>query len=374
MSHSKRNTSLAFFTSYERSLLKGDYGKQRTRLARDSFKPFDACNLCLMRAREPVSCTKGDLFCRECAVENLLSQHKEIKRMQIELDRRIKEEEEDRIHEDEEAKERAIRDFELLQMGLEIRNSRAGENRNIIGLGQKVVGRENGKLVVEEEETLDTEDGGKKATKRKFELDEDELMRLAREERKKAKENITEEKTAASANKLPSFWVPSLTPSVATADIPRKAPKLSPVCPASERDHIHNYSLKTLIAVHFTEEKDEKTKHGDPQRVCPSCKKGLNNATKAMLAVPCGHVVCKPCVDKFMKPVTDDPHDKGEKSIRCYVCDADITEKAGAKSSRKDKDKDRIRPGLVLIQSDGTGFSAGGGNVTTEKDGIAFQC
>lgn len=67
----------------------------------------------------------------------------------------------------------------------------------------------------------------------------------------------------------------------------------------------------------------------------------------------------------------DDPHNAGPKMIRCYVCDIDLTEK---KRSSKDSDKDKIRPGLVQIQSDGTGFTAGGGIVTTEKQGIAFQC
>lgn len=91
------------------------------------------------------------------------------------------------------------------------------------------------------------------------------------------------------------------------------------------------------------------------------------------MAVPCGHVVCKSCSDQFMGPSTD-PHKK-DKSVRCYVCDADLTEKPkkeGKKESKKDKDKPK--PGLILIRSDGTGFSAAGGNVTTEKQGIAFQC
>ena len=92
--------------------------------------------------------------------------------------------------------------------------------------------------------------------------------------------------TKASTAKLPSFWVPSLTPSVASTDIVRKPPKLHPVCPASARDHIHYYSLKTLVSAKFTEAKDEKTIHGDSQRICPACKKGLNNAVKA---------VCKSC-------------------------------------------------------------------------------
>lgn len=219
--------------------------------------------------------------------------------MQAELDRRMKEEDEERARGEDEAKERSVRDFELLQMGLEIRNRSAGElnPRAIFGMGPpKVVGRRNGKIVLEEvvegeyenessevgsHEAVGREEG-KRGTKRKFELDEEELMRLAREERQKAKNILDNEKFVASIQKLPSFWVPSLTPSVAASDIPRKALKLNPVCPASEKNKIHNYSLKGLVVVQFAEEKDERTKHGDPQRVCPSCKKGLNNATKAM--------------------------------------------------------------------------------------------
>lgn len=256
-----------------------------------------------MRARDPVACeSHAHIFCRECAMENLLTQRKEIKRMQAELELRVKEDEEERAREDEEARQRAIRDFELLQMGLEIRNSRK-ESGPVAGL-QRVVGRENGKLILEEVVTVaESAEEGAKTRKRKFELDEEELMRIAREERQRKKTEITEEKVilksppsrhttnavdrislqkAASAAKLPSFWVPSLTPSVANAEAPQKELKLRPVCPASDSNHIHHLALKTLVGVRFTEEQDDKNKHGEPQRSCPSCKKVLNNASKAM--------------------------------------------------------------------------------------------
>lgn len=59
-----------------------------------------------------------------------------------------------------------------------------------------------------------------------------------------------------------------------------KPPKLNPICPASNPANKHSYSLKALVTVHFTEEKDERS--GETARVCPSCKKGLNNGLKAM--------------------------------------------------------------------------------------------
>jgi len=136
-------------------------------------------------------------------MENLLTQRKEIKRMQAELDRRMKEDEEERAREDEEAKQRAIRDFDLLQMGLELRNSRKGSGSLVEQ--SKVIGRENGKLILEEVVKEDETGGdGAKTKKRKFEVDEAELMRIAKEERQKKKTEITEEKVCLSEDVISS--------------------------------------------------------------------------------------------------------------------------------------------------------------------------
>lgn len=76
--HSKNSTALGFFTHAERSKLQ--YGIQRQRLGRDSMKDFDACFLCLQKAIEPVCCYKGHIYCKECILENILAQKKEISR------------------------------------------------------------------------------------------------------------------------------------------------------------------------------------------------------------------------------------------------------------------------------------------------------
>ncbi|KAF3906428.1 hypothetical protein ABW20_dc0105421 [Dactylellina cionopaga] len=283
------NSSSSWFTSYERSLLKTDYGTQRQRLTRDHSKPLDFCNLCLQRSRDPVCCSShGDIFCRECAFANLLSQRQEIKRLQKEVEKRHAEEEEELSRLDREAVDRGVKEFEEVQMGLEQRRRdlkrKAGDadKTEVEAPVERIIGRENGKILVVEEEQSDSSSRDPKRSKT-FTLDESELLRIARSDRERLKTSITAEKSAAAVPKLPSFWIPSLTPSLSSAEIaPTKPPKLQPVCPGSDPEKLHNYSLKSLVSVVFAEEPEEKNKHGEKARICPSCKRGLSNETKAV--------------------------------------------------------------------------------------------
>lgn len=123
-------------------------------------------------------------------MENLLWQRQEIKRFERELERQKREDEESKVMQDEEVKERAVMEFELVQMGLSV--SKPGSVGNIIG-------RENGKVIVEET---------RKGEKRKFELDEDELIRIAREDRERAKKALSEEKVAGGfSHGLTNSWL-----------------------------------------------------------------------------------------------------------------------------------------------------------------------
>lgn len=300
---------------------------------------------------------------------NLLAQRKEIKRLAKAAERQREEEEDMKVREDEEARAKAVRDFEAVQMGLEGK----------VGGSGRVVGWRDGKVVVETEGGED-DNSGSRGKKRKFEIDEEELKRIASEDRSRARLALDEEKKAAKGH-LPSFWVPGETPEQNHARL--DTGKQSPMCPSSAVDAPHALSLKTLVGVNFTADKSPETGKSTP--VCPSCRKTLSNASKAVLAVPCGHVLCKPCVDKFLRPEhrqQRDAHEEGPEGegVHCYVCDADLTaerkerkDKDGKEGGKRKKDKEKgVGKGLVEIRSEGTGF-AGGGKAVVRREGVAFQ-
>ena len=91
------------------------------------MRECDACYLCLQRARDPVCCTQGHLYCKECILENILAQKKEILRQQKLLEAKAKDEEEEAKRKAELAKEAVIQEFERQQLRITPANSEKAE-------------------------------------------------------------------------------------------------------------------------------------------------------------------------------------------------------------------------------------------------------
>ncbi|CED82844.1 Uncharacterized conserved protein [Phaffia rhodozyma] len=321
--HAKNSHSSPFFTYHEKSML--PYGTKKQRLGAESFRKFDACMLCNSTVRNPCACSDGHIYCRECILESLLSQKKLIKAHQDNLERRSKEEEEEKAKAREDARERVLRDFERTQSGLGAKVGGSSTTGTPSGNASKVEGEERGQ-------------------KRKFELDQADIDRMATEAEDAALAKIEKEQLEARKAKLPAFWLPSLAPDAGIEKI--KAIKMETMCQASE--HPHPLSIKGLIPVKFTPLPTSSSSTAGSSNptasMCPSCSKELTNSSVSILIKTCGHVCCKACVDKVVRP-----------GKQCVTCD----------SRAKEKD-------LVELVRDGTGFAAVG-KAEAIKQETAFQ-
>lgn len=320
MSHSKRNTSLAFFTAHERAQLRG-WGAQSARLAADQALPFAACTLCLRPAVRPVACpgfptaspplpapaspsttsssTTPDriprachIFCRECAVAALLAQKQD--------------------------------------------RARAAARR--------AAHAATGAL-----EAQAREDADAAAALQEFEATQAGLPTARGEKRKRSDEGGA------------PFWMPGARGTGAGGDVGVETK--GTVCPGGGG---HGMSLKTLVGVEFCEE-------AGGGRVCPACGAALRNASRAVVGRPCGHVVCGACCARFVRD--------GEDGVVCFVCQESLEEEdAGAgkdaeaatgKKTKRARKTDRPARGLMEICCEGTGF-ARAGKSEVKKSGTAF--
>jgi len=152
--------------------------------------------------------------------------------------------------------------------------------------------------------------------------------RIAIETYKKNYEKEEEQKKAS--ERLPSFWVPSLTPD-SKPDL-MKRPSKECCCPEDK----YPLRMKDLIKVQFQVIKGMDIK--DPNKIqnaryeCPVCQKTFTNTTKSTLLQRCGHVCCTDCISNFVKTEN-----------RCFVCSKSFTEKH-----------------LISLQCGGTGFAGHG--------------
>ncbi|KAH7910396.1 hypothetical protein BJ138DRAFT_1136063 [Hygrophoropsis aurantiaca] len=327
--HSKNNTASSVFSYAEKQ--KTEYGTKKQRLGNESMRNFDACALCLQRAREPLACDTGHLFCKECVYTDLLTQKKDIKRQKDRLELLKREAEEERELAKEAARERVLRDFEKGQLGLSanIPATNFSEGKEI------------------------------QSTKRKLDFGTSAVESLTREAEEAALRQIEREQAEALRHKLPDFWLPSLTPTYASNGPPTslKDVKVQTTCRGGNPRH--HITLKSLIPVKFSfssassasRSADSTPAEGDKSKsqqgenpICPSCKTDLSNNRIIYVMKPCAHVVCKVCTDSLVRPAK-----------QCIVCDHTVSDKE-----------------VIELKREGTGF-AGGGMAEASRTGVAFQ-
>ncbi|KAK3824473.1 MAG: hypothetical protein JOS17DRAFT_751920 [Linnemannia elongata] len=329
--HSKNNTARGHFTYAEMQML--DYGTKKQRLGRDSMRDYDACFLCIQTARDPVCCPEGHIACKECIYENILAQKQEIQRQAKQVEMQTLQEAREQENKELLAQQIILDEFEKSQMGV-LSKAASVRTKGVTGsAGASSPGSP----------ATPGESNGKSDKKRAFELDTEELERISKQERIDVAKAI-EDEAKSKKPVLPSFWVPSLTPSNKKTEY--KATKLHTMCTASENEH--KLSLKNLIPVKFEmafeDHDDSETTEPKKSAICPICRKGFTNTTKLSILKSCGHVFCDSCCSKFVK-----------KEGKCQTC--------GVKTKEKE---------IVSMTGEGSGFS-GGGAKEAKKFDVAFQ-
>ncbi|KAG0225155.1 hypothetical protein BGW41_004810 [Actinomortierella wolfii] len=360
--HSKNNTARGHFTYAERQML--DYGTKKQRLGRDSMRDFDACYLCLQKARDPVCCNQGHLSCRECIYENILAQRAEIQRQQAQQQADEARLAEEQAQKEAMAQQILLSEFERSQLGVlakrdSVRKMFKDEGHKgtstSSSLSPKTPSSSSPAVAIASPSsnkptpTIPAGDSNSTANnnnnnkKRPLELDEAELEQRSKQERIEIAKAI-EEEAKRKKSELPSFWVPSLTPSEAKEAF--KATKVHTVCTASKDEH--KLSLKNLIPVQFTmtveDHGEDEAKTAKQFASCPVCVKAFTNTTRLAILKGCGHVYCEACCQKFVK-----------KDGACQVC------------SKKACEKD-----IISMSGEGSGFAGGGAKEAVKFD-VAFQ-
>ncbi|KAI6145175.1 hypothetical protein BKA82DRAFT_4170659 [Pisolithus tinctorius] len=327
--HSKNNTASSVFSYAEKQ--KTEYGTKRQRLGNESMRNFDACALCLQRARDPVACDQGHLFCKECVYTDLLTQKKDMKRQKERLEKLRKEADEEKERALEAARERVLKDFEQGQLTL---SSGVANAATTSGSNAKEA----------------------RPGKRKLDFDSTTVQTLMREAEEAALRQIEREQAEALRAKLPDFWLPSLTPTYTSKGPPSslRDVKVQTMCRGGHPSHSIN--LKSLTPVQFsfvaasnsrsTESTPATSHKGETEEtaICPSCKSNFSNNKVILLMKQCSHVVCKVCTDSLVRPAK-----------QCIVCDKTLDS-----------------GDIIELKREGTGF-AGGGLAETTKRGLAFQ-
>ncbi|KAE8209487.1 hypothetical protein CF327_g6533 [Tilletia walkeri] len=390
--HSKRNTAGANFTYAERSMTRDLWGSKSSRLSAHSLRAFDMCCLCLDSARNPVVCNEGHLFCKECILDSLLQQSKDITAQKAYLAHLDTEEQAARERALEQARARILRQFEAEQTGVRKREEVEGEggsnavSRAMEGERERRDRMEAKRREEVAEDSQRTEESSALSLKRKATDDNgssssgpglstlpDAIASKLRKVEDSALAEIEAEQRDARRSKLPAFWLPSLTPSEVEGR--PKDIKLHTLCRAgSEKGH--KLKMKNLIDIKFAriqgdDKVDESSKGNDKQQaVCPSCKKGLSNSSKLFVVRGCGDVICSRCVDTILRPsfsskATDETKSKttakGEaEKVSCPACDKPL-----ASSTSLDQS-------VLALDREGTGYAAAG-NAEAKRHGTAFQ-
>ncbi|KAJ2005461.1 hypothetical protein H4R26_001943 [Coemansia thaxteri] len=320
--HSKNNTASGVFTYAERQMV--DYGTKSKRLGSDTKRPFDSCYLCLNTARTPMICTSGHISCKECVMTSILEQKRAIERAKHEFADYQKQEAAELAAKQKDRDENEVKRFIEREVGL----SRVGSSSRRRQTEDETAGES--ALAAKKPKLIQYEAGSSKSKSRA-------VFALGKGKEADSVDAVTESEEKGKSKLLPSFWIPSLAPEakLTVADPSTRSVQ----CQASSPSH--PLKLKHLVEVRFRTSASSKG-----EKLCPSCDKALLNSSKIDVMARCGHAVCHRCVSNFVLATG-----------ACVVCQERIADKSD----------------MIRIDSEGTGFTGGGGKMVATRYDSALQ-
>lgn len=254
--HAKNCTAGTVYTYHERKkdTSSSGYGTKSVRVGKDSVKDFDCCSLTLQPCRNPVVTPDGHLYDKEAILEYIIHKKKEI-------GQKLKQ------YEKQKSKLKAEQE-ELGQAEVESRK----------------------KAFIQTEGNPVCAVNGSKQPKPSTSSG--------------ASTSICNMKTG-NEKALPSFWVPSLTPSATATMMTKPDDKVR--CPMSGKP----LKLKDLLDITFTaiNDRDKKTSLITKQAryVCAVTNDVLGNSVPCVVLKTSGNVVTMECVENIIKKDMVDP-------------------------------------------------------------------
>ncbi|XP_005109012.1 nitric oxide synthase-interacting protein [Aplysia californica] len=286
--HGRNCTAGTVYTYHERQkdTKASGYGSKSVRFGKDAIKEFDCCCLTLQPCKDPVITEDGHLYDKEAVLKNILHQKKEIAR-------KLKEYEKQKNKTDKELQELAKAEQEAKASKFKQQESNP--------IGEKYLANQA------------AEQKGKMSSLSNVEEGRDK--------------------------KLPSFWIPTLTPQAEATKIEKPDEKVR--CPMSGKV----LKFKDLIPVKFTpiNDRDAKTSviSKTNRYVCAVTNDVLGNSVPCAVLRPSGAVVTVECVDKIIRKEMLDP-----------IC--------GKKLAEKD---------IIPLQRGASGFTSAGVTLEAKKAG-----
>lgn len=284
--HSKNCTASSVYSYHEKKkdARASGYGSLNLRFGKDGVKDFDCCSLSLHPCRDPVVTPDGYLFDKESILEYIITKKNEINRKIKEYEKQCKKEQN-----------------ELAELG-------AAEHRSRV------------------EKFLNTETAVSSAS---------QAAQGGETSSGKMSGSSVSNMIAGRDKKLPSFWIPSLTPS--NKETKLKKPDKTVFCPISGKP----LKAKDLIPVRFTlaDASNTSSLEGKRERYkCPVTGDILRNNVPSAVLKPTGDVVTMECVQLIKKDMIH------------------------PLTSQKLKESD-----IIELQKGGTGFATANDQLTSKK-------